>query len=154
MTFEDFLYEAFGVNEVVTYGTNPTADNGAFSRHEGSIHTYILFRGKKFMILFLTQDSSITFSLVSEKNLDSTLIPQKESKDGLVFYNKIFSAMNVVLNAAHAKKFQFEGETDELKDLYSKFVSNRSFLRMLKDKGWRYDGEKYEGLYLFSKVSK
>ncbi len=151
MDFEQFLSEAFGAQKV-PYGTNPEANNGQVQKAFGRLITDMIYKDQHFRIGYDLDDGTVSF--VNRTNGQNEINPTRGSKTGLEFYNRIGYVIFELLDHAKAKTFRFEGESHDLKQLYSKIVANSSFQRTLKQHGWRYDGEKYDGLYLFSKGSK
>lgn len=149
MTFEDYLAEAFGVREVA-FGTNKEADNGKIETGIGLVTTEMVFKNNRFRIGYSTHDDSVTFT--NRNSGGNSTTPVREAKTALDIYNRIAYVLMKVLDYAKADAFRFEGEHDELKNLYIKFIANRSFQNMCRQHGWQYQGEMYEGLYLFKRV--
>lgn len=151
MRFEDYLAEAFGPR-TVAYGMNQTADDSKFELFHGRLITDLIYKDDRFRISYDKSDGEVVFANRTEGN--HNIKPIRASRTSLDIYNRIAFVVMKLLEHAKATEFHFQGDSDDLKQLYSKFIANQSFQRMIRERGWRYEGEKYEGHYQFKKVSK
>lgn len=152
-SFKDlFIFESIKPQHT-KFGINSEFDDGGIFKINKIYATTSKYKSSLYTVII--NDDVVGFHLSEWKEkynefnyvdfiLDSEQMYNLSSNNALSIFSYVFFIIEYMINTYNLKIIKFEGENDKLKNLYSKLVKNKLFIKEFENLGFSYS---FDGIY-------